>query len=70
MINDRRCSGLLAKQAGKTLPLTVLKSPAGYYIGTSLDGVPYSRESVEYFSSSSQAEDAFQRDNWTQRICP
>ncbi len=42
--------GKLAEVAGKCFPLQVLKSRAGYYIGTcDEDGLPYSRESVEYW---------------------
>ncbi|HEB56625.1 MAG TPA: hypothetical protein ENI98_10035 [Gammaproteobacteria bacterium] len=63
-------SGVLAKEAGKNLPLMVLKSRAGYYIGTCEDGIPYSRESIEYFESSAKAEYALEQKLWTQRSAP
>lgn len=37
--------------------LAVLKSAAGYYIGRTLDGMPYSRESG-YFRTESKAKEA------------
>lgn len=37
--------------------LSVLKSAAGYYIGRTLDGMPYSRESG-YFGTSEKAHEA------------
>ena len=47
--------GLLAlAYVGKRLPLQVLRSAAGHYIGTFDDG-PASRESVEYFPSHEAA---------------
>ncbi|EKY3918149.1 hypothetical protein RCI35_002019 [Enterobacter hormaechei] len=36
---------------GKRLPLRVLRSAAGYYIGTTDEEGPVSRESIEYFPS-------------------
>lgn len=36
--------------------LQVLKSAAGYYIGRTEDGMPYSREST-YFRTSEQAKE-------------
>ncbi|WP_370588424.1 hypothetical protein [Xenorhabdus sp. BG5] len=41
--------GFLALQyCHKQLPLTVLQTRAGFYIGTTEGGVPCSRESMEY----------------------
>ncbi|WP_338803457.1 hypothetical protein WDV76_15115 [Xenorhabdus griffiniae] len=43
--------GILALQyCHKQLPLTVLQTRAGFYIGTIEGGVPCSRESMEYFA--------------------
>jgi hypothetical protein len=59
--------GQLAKAAGHRLPLEVLYSAAGFYIGTCLEGMPYSRESAEYFRRREAAENALANDTWTQR---
>jgi hypothetical protein len=59
--------GQLAKAAGHRLPLEVLYSAAGFYIGTCLEGMPYSRESAEYFRRREAAETALANDTWTQR---
>jgi len=62
--------GLLAlAYVGKRLPLQVLRSAVGHYIGTFDDG-PVSRESVEYFSSHEAARHALETGAWTQRPCP
>lgn len=63
--------GLLAAQfIGKPLPLQVLRSAAGHYIGTSDEEGPCSRESVEYWPKASDAEGALQSGTWTQRTEP
>jgi hypothetical protein len=63
-------SGHLAKAfGGVDLPLYVLPSSAGFYLGTFDEG-PYSRESVEYFPSWDAAEDALKNGTWTQRTEP
>ena len=59
--------GYLAKECGEHLPLQVMRSNAGHYIGTSQNGLPYTRESVEYYSAQSDAEDALRDGVWTQR---
>ncbi|MBE8597348.1 hypothetical protein [Xenorhabdus sp. BG5] len=60
--------GFLALQyCHKQLPLTVLQTRAGFYIGTTEGGVPCSRESMEYFASREQAEFALKQGRWTQR---
>ncbi|GCH11738.1 MULTISPECIES: hypothetical protein [Enterobacteriaceae] len=51
-------NGMLAAQAGYTLPLQVLSSVRGYYIGTQCDEGPVSRESVEYYRDHEQAAQA------------
>lgn len=49
----------------------VCQSNAGYYIGTTdEDGMPYSRESQEYWRSQQEAETALQYGEWTQRPNP
>ena len=49
------------------LELVVMKSGAGYYIGTCEDGSPYSRESAEYYRSSADAQLALDSNSFTQR---
>ena len=47
--------GKLAASCGFQLPLQVLQSAAGFYLGTSELGMPISRESVEYWPSADAA---------------
>lgn len=62
--------GYLAfKHCGLSLPIEVLESAAGFYIGTFDDG-PCSRESVEYYSTRAEAEQALRESTWTQRSNP
>ena len=64
--------GHLAKTfAGCELPLEVLSSAAGWYIGTlhPEDG-PFSRESEEYFPDAQTAQDALASGAWSQRQNP
>jgi hypothetical protein len=62
--------GKLAKDfCGKELEVQVLKSAAGWYVGTWEDG-PYSRESAEYFRTQQEAETALETGAWTQRAHP
>lgn len=49
------------------LPLCVLQSAAGYYIGTANDEGPVSRESMEYWKTEDAAETALRSNAWTQR---
>jgi len=64
-------TGELARAAGRAFPLQVCKSRAGYYIGThDADGLPYSRESAEYWREPGQAEAALNHGRWTQRREP
>ena len=56
--------------AGKHLPLEVLHSAAGHYIGTRDIEGPVSRESAEYFRSSAAAQRALDRGGWTQLPTP
>lgn len=53
------------------LPLQVLRSGAGFYIGTCSDELgPVSRESVEYWRDEESALNALQTGEWTQRQNP
>lgn len=62
-----RCEvGLLALQAGELLPLEILQSQAGFYLGTAREGL-FSRESNEYFPTREAAERAKAFGDWTQR---
>ena len=60
-------NGILAAAAGYTLPLEILKSGRGYYIGTQCSEGPVSRESEEYFKKYEQVERALKNGTWTQR---
>lgn len=63
--------GKLAAKGGEKLALQVLKSGAGYYIGTACAEMgPFSRESKEYFKSFEAASEAFENSTWTQRMNP
>lgn len=62
--------GKLAARYGFYLPLTVLESPAGFYLGTSDGMEPISRESVEYFPTKDTASAALVSGAWTQRDNP
>jgi hypothetical protein len=62
--------GQLAREyGGESLPLQVLQSARGHYLGTVLDDAPYTRESNEYWPTKDQAEHAMAigEDAWTQR---
>lgn len=48
------------------LPLQVLASQAGFYIGTFCEDGPCSRESVEYFPTREAAFAALETGEWTQ----
>ncbi len=52
---------------GPHLPLQVLKSRAGFYIGTCTVEGPYTRESEEYWHEFSAAQLALEHGLWTQR---
>ncbi len=55
---------------GKRLPLEVLLSAAGHYIGTRDEVGPVSRESVQYFRSDKAASRALETGRWQQRTYP
>jgi hypothetical protein len=63
--------GLLAEQSGVKLPLQVCRSAAGFYLGTMEEsGMPYSRESIEYFPTQDAAVTALNSGHWTQKPNP
>lgn len=62
--------GVLAAQCGQRLPLEVLYSAAGWYIGTCLDDMPYSRESVQYWPKRELAAQALTSGKWSQKQNP
>lgn len=63
--------GILAKQyLDVCLPLQVLESSAGFYLGTADEDGPCSRESVEYWSTSGAANFALVSGEFTQRVMP
>ena len=67
----RTCIGYLAlTYEDLRLPLQILKSAAGYYIGTAHEGEPVSRESHEYFVSRDAATRALASSDWHQRAYP
>ena len=53
--------------SGKALPVQVLESAAGFYLGTVNEEGPYSRESQEYWRSRKEAEKALETGSWTAR---
>lgn len=61
--------GQLAEQCiGAHIPVRVLSSPSGYYIGTADEnGEPLTRESEEYFFTKDLALWALHNNAWTQR---
>lgn len=64
-------TGKLAREwCGLKLPLKVCRSGAGYYIGTWDESGPISRESEEYWGSKEKAQEALDKNEWTQREHP
>jgi len=56
---------------GNRRPVEIMRSAAGFYIGTTTDeGLPLSRESVEYWEDEDQALTALEKGAWTQREDP
>lgn len=65
--------GMLAYEIlGQRLPLQVLKSAGGFYLGTANESGPVSRESLEYWPTNEAAADALAggQECWTQRTEP
>lgn len=58
--------GEIAKYLGLNLPLQALRSKAGWYVGTTYENQPFSRESVEYYSSEQAALAAIASGDFTQ----
>ncbi len=54
-------------ESGIKYPLQILRSAAGYYIGTADAFEPISRESEEYYRSNDAAKQALELNLWTQR---
>lgn len=70
-ILNNNIKGLLASKAGFELPVRVLSSGRGYYIGTFSDNHgAISRESVEYWDKAIHAEEAMRTGQWHQRQRP
>jgi len=68
---DFRVYGRLAYVICKQrLELQVLHAHAGYYIGTLDEGLPCSRESVDYYPTKDDAFKALKEDTWTQKETP
>lgn len=68
-IPENYSTGQLAQQELQLrLPLQVCHSHRGYYIGTMFEGLPCSRESVEYYSDHHSAHKALETKSWTQRL--
>lgn len=69
-------NGLMARQCGRELPIEVLKSAAGFYLGTFVhnddydSGGPFSRESMEYWPTRELAQEALDTGDWTQKPSP
>ena len=71
MLLEHSKFGQLAKDfCEKNLPLQVMNSHAGFYIGTMGEFGPCSRESNEYFKTHEKAESALETGNWTQKESP
>lgn len=63
-------TGQLAREAGVRLPLQVLSSHKGFYLGTATESGRFSRESIEYWPSKDAADRALEGlegKDWTQR---
>ena len=70
-IINTNVKGVLAARFGYDLPIRVLHSRAGYYIGTfSETHGAVSRESKECYPTQQLAEEAFRKGTWTQRRHP
>lgn len=59
--------GILAASCGFQLPVQVMQSAAGFYLGTKDFGIPMTRESVEYWPTEQDAKDALEKGTWTQK---
>jgi hypothetical protein len=68
--NGRRYGHLAYTCSGIRAPLVVMKSAAGFYLGTYGEDGPLSRESAEYFPTKARATQALETGEWTQREHP
>jgi hypothetical protein len=65
--------GKLAAASGCHLPIIIMYSAAGFYLGTErFDDdlgmtVPYTRESNEYWPTKALAEESLARGKWSQK---
>jgi len=69
-LKKRPIGKLAFAHCNKRLEICVLKSNAGYYIGTADEDGPCSRESVEYWRKHDQAASALETGDWTQKEAP
>ena len=68
--NARVDGQLCLEYCYKRFPLQILRSNAGFYIGTADDDGPVSRESAEYYVTRDAAQRAHALGDWTQRLYP
>jgi hypothetical protein len=61
---------MICRHFGFNLPLQVLRSAKGFYVGTADENGPVSRDSVEYWSTVQEAALALQKGTYTQRENP
>ena len=66
-MKPRREFGRVARQFGEDLPIEIIEGDVGFYLGTRDDGLPFSRESEEYFATRELARQALSTGRWTQR---
>lgn len=59
--------GKLAASCGFQLQVGVMRSAAGFYLGTTEEGIPFTRESNEYWPSEKAAANALKDGTWTQK---
>jgi hypothetical protein len=71
LLPDYLVVGFVAHQFGKReLPIQVCESGAGFYLGTLVNGSPFSRESVGYYPTATAAADALRTHSWENRTSP
>lgn len=73
MMNFDGPAGMLAREASYRLPLQVLRSARGFYLGTANESGPVSRESEEYWVTEGEAKTALAGEegvHWFQRPTP
>lgn len=70
-MNNRKFGLLALSVTGQLLPVKVLRSAAGCYLGTvAPSGEPVSRESEVYFCSAHEAEKHLAQGDWVQKRSP